>query len=472
MTVELTSHNQWGSPNAISDITTAAGWTIIGCSPNATAQDIRIVCNSDADRKRCKHLYRRIGADGKLVRLPEACGKSPFARVVKTWVPKDQTLPADVSRRVVRRSGAQPLVMALTLDTNFAAIDPALTGQVSIAIAGSTVPGLDGNITVIPPVGEASESPRALESWIGHALEKLHSFDKSVTTTVPLLDISKNYPLFSKSLSCAGPPPFNASIGANADVNAHANISLGVAAVGTIVPPKLTQFSAFVGLDADIRNSITLVGNAAGGADSGNLTLFHALLPTLDFPGLLTVGPSFKIFGQATANVGVGVDLTVDLSYTVSGAKLVYPPAHGTNSTGIFIPGNEPLKLAVTGNATSTESVVTAQLTPRIELGLDALGGAAKATVFVNLDSSSTVLMNLNAASNAAGSSNIPPGNTTTGDAGASVNGCITAGSVLNAYAGTDAKFFDLFDHSTSVSLYAKEWQFQVSSCAILNSHP
>ncbi|KAG5640943.1 hypothetical protein DXG03_006595, partial [Asterophora parasitica] len=382
------------------------------------------------------------------------------------------------------RSAADIFPDVLVLRENwFAYLKP--TGQISIAIAGSTVPGLEGNLTVIPPVGEASESPRAVDSWIGHAVEKFNSFDKSVTTTVPPIDISKNYPLFSKSLSCAGPPPFNTSISANADVNAHANISLGVAAVGTIVPPRLTQFSAFVGLDADIRNSITLVGNTIGAADSGRLTLYQAILPTLDFPGyvqliltssspkkspdvlapsLLTVGPSFKIFGQATANVGVGVNLKVDLSYTVSGAKVVYPPVPGTNSTGIFIPGNEPLKLAVTGNVTST-SIATAQLTPRIELGLNALGGTAKATVFVNLDSRSKVLLNFNAAGNAAGSITIPSGNTT-GDAGASVNGCITAGSALNANVGTDAKFFDLFDNSTSVSLYAKEWPtFQVSSC-------
>ncbi|KAG5646580.1 hypothetical protein DXG03_002883 [Asterophora parasitica] len=300
---------------------------------------------------------------------------------------------------------------------------------------------------------------------------QFNNFDKSVTTNVPPIDISKNYPLFSQSLSCAGPPAFDASIRANADVNAHADISLGVAAVGTIVPPKLTQFGAFVGLDADIRGSINLVGNAAGRADSGKLTLYQALLPTLEFPGLLTVGPSFKIFGQATADVGVGVNLKVDLSYAVSGAKVVYPPAPGTKSTGIFIPGNAPLKLAVTGNVAST-SVATAQLTPRIDLGLSALGGTAKATVFVNLDSRSTVLLNLNAAGNAAGSIKIPPGNTK-GGAGASVNGCITAGSALNANVGTDAKFFNLFDKSTSVSLYAKEWQtFQKCFAAQTGKQP
>lgn len=56
--------------NAISDITGAAGWEILGCSPDAEAQDIRLVCKSDSSHD-CAHLYQNIGAVGKIVRLPE-----------------------------------------------------------------------------------------------------------------------------------------------------------------------------------------------------------------------------------------------------------------------------------------------------------------------------------------------------------------------------------------------------------------
>jgi len=136
---------QWGSPNAISDITTAAGWTILGCDKNALAQDIRLVCNSDDTvAAGCSHLYQDIGATGKIVRLPEnvrtkcgfmcswanilylisKCGKSAFARVSRTWVPKDQSIPSDIAARLTRRDGSAPEVLGLSLDTNFAAIDP------------------------------------------------------------------------------------------------------------------------------------------------------------------------------------------------------------------------------------------------------------------------------------------------------------------------------------------------------------
>ncbi|KAG5642592.1 hypothetical protein DXG03_002516 [Asterophora parasitica] len=378
-------------------------------------------------------------------------------------VGRSSAVPQTLSRRIfassatVRKTRSAATIftdVSVPLGNWSAYLKP--TGPVSIAIAGTNVPGFEGNLTVVPASGEASNSG-GLFSWVKDAWEKFNNFDKSVITNAPPIDISKTYPLFSQSLSCAGPPAFDASVRADANVNAHADISLGLAAVGTIVPPELTEFGAFVGLDADIRGSVSLVGNAAGRADSGQLTLYQATLPTLEFPGLLTIGPSFKILGQATANVDVGVNLKVDLSYTVSGAKIIYPPIPDTKSKGIFIPGNAPLKLSVTGNVAST-SVATAQLNPRIDLAVNALGGLAKATVLVNIDSHSTVRLNLNAAGNAGGSIETPTGGTK-GGASASVDGCVTAGAALNANVGADAKFFNLFDRSTSVSLYAKDWE-------------
>jgi hypothetical protein len=64
---------QWGSNNAITDITKAADWQILGCDSNALAQDIRLVCLKDPDdpNSQCSHLYQEIGAVNKIVRLPE-----------------------------------------------------------------------------------------------------------------------------------------------------------------------------------------------------------------------------------------------------------------------------------------------------------------------------------------------------------------------------------------------------------------
>lgn len=59
---------QSGAPSAISDITPAAGWDILNCSSDTTAQTIRIICTGDGAN--CEHLNQN-GAKDTLVRLPE-----------------------------------------------------------------------------------------------------------------------------------------------------------------------------------------------------------------------------------------------------------------------------------------------------------------------------------------------------------------------------------------------------------------
>ncbi|KAF7378215.1 hypothetical protein MSAN_00246200 [Mycena sanguinolenta] len=112
---------QWGSNTAIGDITEAAGWKILNCSPDVLTQDIRLVCMGETSM--CQHLFSGHGAVDTIVRLSEDCGKGPFARVQKSWIPADQSMPADIAARIVRRDGSQPQVQALTLDTNFTAVD-------------------------------------------------------------------------------------------------------------------------------------------------------------------------------------------------------------------------------------------------------------------------------------------------------------------------------------------------------------
>lgn len=53
-----------------------------------------------------------------------------------------------------------------------------------------------------------------------------------------------------------------ASVNIDASTKAHSLITLGIAAAGTIVPPKLTDFGVYVNMDADLTGSVTLKGAA------------------------------------------------------------------------------------------------------------------------------------------------------------------------------------------------------------------
>ncbi|PVF93429.1 hypothetical protein CPB86DRAFT_109040 [Serendipita vermifera] len=116
-------------PSSLSDITAAAGWDIIECDPYSIGpQDIRLVCT---DRpKGCDQLFED-GEENTIVRLPDNCAGGPFARVVKSWIPEDQSLPA----RLLKRQLDSP-VRALTLDFDFARI-PESNGKVYITASAT-----------------------------------------------------------------------------------------------------------------------------------------------------------------------------------------------------------------------------------------------------------------------------------------------------------------------------------------------
>lgn len=82
--------------------------------------------------------------------------------------------------------------------------------------------------------------------------------DKSLTKTI---DVSKNMTLLNKSASCAASgtsPAFEATIVVDVDAQAHADITFGVVAQGSIVPPKMSSFGLFADFDATLDGTLTV----------------------------------------------------------------------------------------------------------------------------------------------------------------------------------------------------------------------
>lgn len=49
-------------------------------------------------------------------------------------------------------------------------------------------------------------------------------------------------------------------------------------------------------------------------------------IPGLDFPGILTIGPTFEINANAVASLDVLLDLSVGVVYNIEKAQFVFPP--------------------------------------------------------------------------------------------------------------------------------------------------
>ncbi|KAF8988453.1 hypothetical protein BDQ17DRAFT_1435003 [Cyathus striatus] len=410
----------WGSQDSISDITTAAGWEILGCSADALSQDVRIVCKDDeTSASECAHLFSNSGPEGKIVRLPQNCGKAAFARVARSYIPADQTIPPSISPRIVRRDGAQPQVKALSLDTSFAAVNSSKLGNVSFALKAATIPGVNGEIDI--PQGLAIQSrahhrfmQRGFLDFVGDAINSIKSLDdfsKSASTTLPI-DATKSVEIFNQNISC---PPLSAGAKVSVDIDAHGTANVGVAASGTIIPPKIDNFGITTSLTADLDGSVNVNANIGGSLDSGKIPIFNVGIPGLDFPGILTIGPSFEVNAEVTASLEIDADLTVGVNYHIANATFVFPPGSDSNTGGLSIPVilvsshhvlfPKPiclnkiftaLQLSLSSSVKATGSV-EAHVIPTLNLGISALGDTVKAGVFLDLDASAKASLTVDA---------------------------------------------------------------------------
>ncbi|TFY62936.1 hypothetical protein EVG20_g6519 [Dentipellis fragilis] len=440
----------WGSSTSISDITEAAGWKILDCDPNGMNQTIRMVCmNADSQSAGCDHVMQN-GAEHTLVRMPKSCGKMPFARVARMWVPTDQSIPAATKRMLWRRDGTTPTVHAMTIDTDFGAANDSSHGNVSFAVQGLTAPGgqfpsaaptAQGRRYISRPVMDMKHR-RGLFGSIGNALQG--KFNETKKTDSKPVDVSINKTLLSLDVDC---PDVNGHLQVDLDAKAHADITVGATAVGTVIPPKLDDFGLLLGLDGNIDGSLTFQASAQGHFDSGPIPIFTVGIPGFDFPGIFTLGPTFNVNGEITGDVNLQIDLTVGLAYSISNAQLEFPPGQ-SSSSGTFGPSDNNLDLSVSPDLSGSASV-SAHLIPQLNIGLDVLS-IASANIFLDLDASATLSVNGSLKGNEA------VGGILTG--ATSADGCADVSTGLNVHAGADASLFGFFNPSTQVSLFSKNF--------------
>ncbi|KAK0473466.1 hypothetical protein IW261DRAFT_1342652 [Armillaria novae-zelandiae] len=449
----------WGSVDALSDITPAAGWEILDCSPDELEQEIRLVCSHNStDSANCDHLYQNDGPVGKIVRLPEnaSCGQNAFARVARAWDPEDQSLPSDVAARVVRRDGTNPPVKALALDVNFAATNSSKAGTVNFAIVGANIPGAGIDLSSL----SAGLSSRDTSDFVRNGLSctsflsQSSSFvDKSFNIPV---DIDKTFNLLNESISC---PSIDASLNINVAAKAHALATLGVSASGTIVPIDIKEFGITANLDATLNGAIDILADVTGTLDSGRITLLQPIsIGGIQFPGIFSIGPAFEIDAQAIAKLDVNLDLNVGVVYNISQAQFTFPPTDANApGSGSFNAGDTPLKLSV-GTAINATGTIEAHLIPRLTLGISAF--TAKADVFLELDASATLNLELDATAEA--NATIGDGSTSTDassasvstDTNASVSGCFSVNSGLDVNIGAEGNFFNVIKDGVSLTLF------------------
>ncbi|PAV18281.1 hypothetical protein PNOK_0676700 [Pyrrhoderma noxium] len=428
-----------GSSNSISDITAAAGWEILNCDSNSTEQDIRLVCSGDETS--CEHIFES-GAEHTVVRLPEDCGSVPFAHVAKAWISEDQSLPSNLSAKLMRRDGTTPTVHALSLNTNFSQAADSTMGNVSLFISGSNIPGAAGNATQQLASGVSTRRRSRAAYRRGLFSDIVNSISDAADKVLGALnnqDINESISLPQSIWT--NPSTFSMQL--------HAQVLVGVVATGHLIPPSISDFAVFSTLTADLEGSLDVSADVLGTVDTGKVPLVTIPIAGFDIPGILTVGPSVSIDGQAVATVDLGMDLAVNLTYKVNNLTLFFPPSDDHKSVADVSPNNTPLKLSAVSDV-SANATLEAHLIPSLNVGVSAFGSSA--SVFLDLDTSATLNLGLDANANASVSTN------GTKAASADVDGCvdIKAGVAINA--GAEGDFFGIFDKTAQITLFEKEF--------------
>ncbi|KAF8171161.1 hypothetical protein K438DRAFT_1982156 [Mycena galopus ATCC 62051] len=393
----------WGSENAITDITPAANWEIMGCDPTALSQNIRLVCMNNDPSSLCGHLYQNGGAVNKLVRLPENCGANAFARVSKSWI--------------------WTTIQALAIDTDFGSVDWSNAGKVNIAIEASNTPASTAAPSTITPaplsrrarqkrrfLGEADSAVHQATSDVASLATKAASAVKSAASSAEsaiasdtAVDTSKTFTpspltfsdtknIFNTSVNCGGPVSSSLSVNVTGNVNVAPSITLTVN--GTLIPPEFTEFQATTSMTAQLGGTLNLAADVTGSVDSGQITLLNVGIPGFDFPG---------VNAEFTGEVDLAMDMAVGINFNVNNAQLVFPPNDSnTVDSNAFSVGDTPLQLSASPSVQAT-GTLTAHLIPTINLGISAIGGKASATVFLALDTSASLVLSLDASARITG---------------------------------------------------------------------
>jgi hypothetical protein len=213
-----------------------------------------------------------------------------------------------------------------------------------------------------------------------------------------IFNIQDSFPVMNVDLSCdqnGNIPAFHAGANIDANVNIQATVTVGFIVSGTIIPPAITKAAFTSALDGGSQVAFNISTVAQGSFDTGLVPFWSSGIPGMSIPGILDIGPTFSINGQATGNVSVCTNSVITASYQFPGTSMVFPQDEGP-STGQASQTNDqtPLHLSIGGSTTLSGSV-TAHIIPRVDLGVSVLLGLASASVFLELDGYGMMNMSL-----------------------------------------------------------------------------
>ncbi|KAF8252102.1 glycosyl hydrolases family 18 protein-like protein [Wilcoxina mikolae CBS 423.85] len=325
-------------------------WEVFNCNDAVSEEEqtVQMICTDISESSNCGKIYLGHGVPGTILEMPKGCGPSKYA-VAKSMAPsKEQSLPHHLAKR---NFGHKPVIYDLTFDYEWKRV-PRDLGDTQLRVDFSNEEGYWDNI-----VEKAAKAKRKRsladaggnhKRWLedewrddshfgGLNKDDLHKrwFGSDVIEWLKGLISSNINPQFTHDIDQSftaillqekwgpcnvGGVDIMATLDARATAKVQVATSFGLTLITTLrLPLDLSQSYLYFKNKGEVSAIFTLdaEGKAifkTGDFEIAGLQNFPGA--TFSIPKLLTVGPNFKLFAAAEAEVTLSghIESRVDIA--------------------------------------------------------------------------------------------------------------------------------------------------------------
>ncbi|KAF7870544.1 hypothetical protein EAF04_004288 [Stromatinia cepivora] len=383
-------------------------WEVFDCFDALTEGEhtVRMTCTDDTENSNCGKIHLGHGAPGTIIQMPDGCGPGKYA-VAKSLIPsKNQTLPHHL---LIRGLSETSTVFDLTFDYNFSRV-PRDMGNTQMRIDFSNEPEYWDRV-VDEPAKRKKARRRSLsdvsgshkrwleEEWredahFGHLTpEELHKRwfgDDVIEWLTGLingvaggLDISHSYSetfilkIIDQRLTC---PNVEAKLQVKAETTVNVDVNYGFTLIATIGGDNglidLSKSYLYFRNRGDVAAKFVMEAAVTAHFDTNDILMFSAdkFGAAFAVPGVVTIGPNFKLFGRLEGEATIGVSFQGTAKLAKWDTRQTYPAANDEwdpESTKPEKDGTQILEKPEFEWGFTLNGHVTAHVKPTITFGID-----------------------------------------------------------------------------------------------------
>ncbi|KAH7146903.1 hypothetical protein B0J13DRAFT_664619 [Dactylonectria estremocensis] len=387
-------------------------WEVFDCNDAVTEGEhtVRMVCTDRSENSNCDKIYLGHGAPGTIIEMPEGCGPGRYAVVKDLTTSGNQSLPHHLYRRGVDSSET---IYDLTFDYEFNRV-PRDLGDTQVRIDYSNENTYWNTIVdkaaddkkrslkrsvkrTLQDVGGSHK--RWLEEewrddihrgdlstedmhkrWFGEtALDWLKAIFTGVTNTLELEhSYSEDFILsiVDQKLTC---PNLDAKLEVYAEMSVDADVNYGLTLIGKLGGKYGIDISdSYLYYRTGGEVNAKFVVNAAITAhfDTGDVLIFSAdtFGAAFTVPGIVTIGPNFKLFGRLEGKATLGVNFETKVKLAEWNVYQTFPAVDENWEPDVFDDASKSGKQTLEPEfeyGVSVSGHISAHVKPTITFGID-----------------------------------------------------------------------------------------------------